>query len=40
MKRVDPAFIQIRPYCNIGDRKCDGLYFQDGVGFRSIRPTS
>lgn len=38
MKRVDPAFIQIRPYGNIGDRKCDGLYFQDGVGFQVYSP--
>jgi hypothetical protein len=25
MKRVDPAFIQIRPYGNIGDPKSDSL---------------
>jgi hypothetical protein len=38
MKRVDPAFIQIRPYGNIGDRKCDGLYFQEGVVFQVYAP--
>ena len=26
-KRAKPEFIQIRPYGNIGDRKCDGLFY-------------
>ena len=30
IKRARPEFIQIRPYGNIGDRKCDGLFFADG----------
>ena len=38
MKRVDPAFIQLRPYGKIGDRKCDGLYFQEGVVFQVYSP--
>jgi len=25
VKRAQPEFMQIRPYGNIGDRKCDGL---------------
>lgn len=31
IKRVDTKFVQIRPYGNIGDRKCDGLFFCDMV---------
>lgn len=31
IKRVDPKFMSIRPYGNIGDRKCDGLFFADGA---------
>lgn len=27
IKRVDPKFISIKPYGNLGDRKCDGLFF-------------
>ena len=27
IKRARPEFIQIRPYGNIGDRKCDGLFY-------------
>jgi len=38
MKRVDPRFISIRPYGNIGDRKCDGLYFEDGIVFQVYAP--
>ena len=30
IKRTDPKFMQIRPYGNIGDRKCDGLFFDEG----------
>ncbi|MEL6912794.1 MAG: hypothetical protein AAFO85_21780, partial [Cyanobacteria bacterium J06598_4] len=26
-KRAKPEFMQIRPYGNIGDRKCDGLFY-------------
>jgi hypothetical protein len=29
IQRVEPKFIGIRPYGNIGDRKCDGLFFHD-----------
>lgn len=28
-KRAKPEFIQIRPYGNIGDRKCDGLFYSE-----------
>src|SRR5260370_40428288 len=38
MKRVDPAFMQIRPYGNIGDRKCDGLYVHEGLVFQVYSP--
>lgn len=38
LKRAKPEFMQIRPYGNIGDRKCDGLYFQDGVVFQVYSP--
>lgn len=38
IKRVNPEFIQIRPYGNIGDRKCDGLYFADGTVFQVYSP--
>lgn len=31
IKRVDPKFMSVRPYGNIGDRKCDGLFFADGA---------
>ena len=38
MKRARPEFIAIRPYGNIGDRKCDGLFFIDGVVFQVYSP--
>lgn len=38
MKRVDKRFMAIRPYGNIGDRKCDGLYFEDGTVFQVYSP--
>jgi hypothetical protein len=38
MQRADPRFMAIRPYGNIGDRKCDGLYFEDGVVFQVYSP--
>lgn len=38
MQRVDPRFMAIRPYGNIGDRKCDGLYYKDGVVYQVYSP--
>lgn len=38
MKRTDPRFMAIRPYGNIGDRKCDGLYYDEGVVFQVYSP--
>jgi hypothetical protein len=38
IKRAKPEFVQIRPYGNIGDRKCDGLYFADGTIFQVYSP--
>lgn len=38
IKRAQPEFMQIRPYGNIGDRKCDGLFFEDGVVFQVYSP--
>jgi hypothetical protein len=29
VKRIDTRFMSVRPYGNIGDRKCDGLFFAD-----------
>jgi hypothetical protein len=29
VKRADPRFMSVRPYGNIGDRKCDGLLFAE-----------
>lgn len=28
-KRLDPKFMSVRPYGNIGDRKCDGLFLAE-----------
>lgn len=38
IKRARPEFIQIRPYGNIGDRKCDGLFHADGTVFQVYSP--
>jgi hypothetical protein len=38
IKRARPEFMQIRPYGNIGDRKCDGLFYSDGVVFQVYSP--
>ncbi len=38
IKRARPEFIAIRPYGNIGDRKCDGLFFVDGIVFQVYSP--
>ncbi|WP_342379507.1 SAVED domain-containing protein [Myxococcus stipitatus] len=38
IKRAQPEFMQIRPYGNIGDRKCDGLFFEEGVVFQVYSP--
>jgi len=40
IKRLDPSFMPVRPYGNVGDRKCDGLLFaQDGsVVFQVYSP--
>jgi len=38
VKRVNPKFMSIRPYGNIGDRKCDGLYFESGTVFQVYAP--
>ena len=38
IKRVRPEFMQIRPYGNIGDRKCDGLLYADGTIFQVYSP--
>ena len=31
VKRTDPKFMSVRPYGDIGDRKCDGLFFAEGA---------
>jgi hypothetical protein len=38
IKRTRPEFVQIRPYGNIGDRKCDGLFHVDGTVFQVYSP--
>ena len=38
MKRARPEFMQIKPYGNIGDRKCDGLFRSDGIVFQVYSP--
>jgi hypothetical protein len=38
IKRAKPEFMQIRPYGNIGDRKCDGLFFEAGVFHQVYSP--
>ena len=34
MERARPGFVRIRPYGNIGDRKCDGFLPADGTIFQ------
>ena len=36
IKRVRPQFIAIKPYGNIGDRKCDGLFYADGASLPGL----
>jgi hypothetical protein len=38
VKRADPQFMQIRPYGNLGDRKCDGLFEAKGHIFQVYSP--
>lgn len=38
VSKTDTRFMAIRPYGNIGDRKCDGLFFHDGVVFQVYSP--
>src|SRR6266404_51373 len=38
IKRAKPEFMQIRPYGNIGDRKCDGLLKAAGTIFQVYSP--
>lgn len=38
IKRARPEFMQIRPYGNIGDRKCDGLFLADSTVFQVYSP--
>jgi SMODS-associated and fused to various effectors sensor domain len=38
IKRSKPEFMQIRPYGNIGDRKCDGLFASERKVFQVYSP--
>ncbi len=38
VKKSSPDFMAIRPYGNIGDRKCDGLFFSNGRVFQVYSP--
>jgi hypothetical protein len=37
-QRIRPDFMRVRPYGNLGDRKCDGLYWGDGTVFQVYSP--
>lgn len=36
--RANEGFVPVRPYGNMGDLKCDGLYFADGVAYQVYSP--
>lgn len=36
--RAKPGFVRVRPYGNIGDRKCDGLFRTDSTFFQVYSP--
>jgi hypothetical protein len=38
MVRHRPGFTRVRPYGNIGDRKCDGLFQDDAIFFQVYSP--
>lgn len=38
MERIHPEFVKVRSYGNLGDRKCDGLYWDDGTVFQVYSP--
>jgi energy-coupling factor transporter ATP-binding protein EcfA2 len=38
MVRARPGFTRVRPYGKDGDRKCDGLFQQDGIFFQVYSP--
>ena len=38
MVRAKPGFMRIRPYGNIGDRKCDGLFQADSTFYQVYSP--
>ena len=38
MVRAKPGFVRVRPYGNIGDRKCDGLFREDSTFFQVYSP--
>jgi adenylate kinase family enzyme len=38
MVRSRPGFTRVRPYGNIGDRKCDGLFRSDSIVFQVYSP--
>lgn len=38
VKKSSPDFMEIRPYGNIGDRKCDGLFLSKGRIFQVYSP--
>ncbi|MBI2955388.1 MAG: SAVED domain-containing protein [Chloroflexi bacterium] len=38
IKRAKPDFMQIRPYGNIGDRKCDGIFLANTTVFQVYSP--
>ena len=36
--RAKNEFVRVRPYGNIGDRKCDGLYYGKGIAYQVFSP--
>lgn len=36
--RARNEFVRVRPYGNIGDRKCDGLYYGKGIAYQVFSP--
>jgi hypothetical protein len=38
MERAGDQFVRVKPHGRLGDRKCDGLYFGDGVVYQVYSP--
>lgn len=38
MERAGDEFVRVKPHGRLGDRKCDGLYFGDGIVYQVYSP--